>query len=436
MKNMNKRKDSNRTSKYKQEAEKLGEDSMSALGKNLYLLVEGDTEVAYFEKLKQNLWLKHSLAGVKVEKTHDFATAQGIEKVNKEANTIWFVTDNDKGNAFILEVKDMPFFTQLTDEQLPQVIREKLYSAYVSDKHNYFLSIHDYLAWVSSAIGVEDAVLFWDRIQHHTPEKKRDFEKFVDDEKRNKTKLKLAYSCIAFEFWLLLHFEQNNTAFLWVDKEKGINVDVMTALKKWREKYEKGYFIWKNGAKTSEEKCHAYNCLYDDFTKEFPTRADDWQVLIKIFRAIKNAEWLRQEMLPILNRQSGKWYEVNPYILGIDSLMMELLNIKPLNQAIDYFDLTIKFNFDCEKVQLTFQIAVNDGNHFQVSHEQQSKFEIRDSLGNIFLPIINEPIDFPNSNQPIVFQYIIPELIATQLVLIFKDPRPRAKSSQLFVLIN
>jgi hypothetical protein len=345
------------------------------------------------------------------------------------------VTDNDKGNAFILEVKDIPFFAQLTGDKLPQVIREKLQSAYDSDRHNYFLSIHDYLEWLSSAIGVEDTVLFWDRIQHHTPEKKRDFEKFVEDKKRNRTKLQLAYSCIAFEFWLLLHFEQNNTPFLWVDKKKSITVDVMTALKKWREKYEKGYFIVEKGVKTSKEKpCHAYNCLYDDFTKELPTRDDDWQVLIKIFRAIKNAEWLRQEMLPILNRQSGKWYEVNPYILGIDSLMMELLNIKLLNQEIDYFDLTIKFNF--EKAQLTFQIAVNDGNHFQVSHEQQSKFEIRDSLGHVFLPIINEPIDFPNSNQPIDFQYIIPDLITTQLVLIFKDPRPRAKSSQLFVLLN
>jgi hypothetical protein len=188
-----------RTPKYLQD--ELSEENISNnFRKNILLLVEGDTEIAYFDKLRKNSYLDGSLASVKIEVVHDIKTAQEKELSNKEANTIWFVTDNDKGNAFILEVNNIPFFSQLIDEQLPQLIREKLFNAYDTDKHNYFLSIHDYLAWVSSAIGIEDAILFWDRIQHHTPEKKRDFAKFVEDKKRNKTKLELAYSCIAFAF--------------------------------------------------------------------------------------------------------------------------------------------------------------------------------------------------------------------------------------------
>ena len=231
-----------KTPKYRQD-ELLEENSINNFRKDILLLVKGNTEAAYFDKLRRNSYLDGSLASVKIEVAHDIKTARAIEKDNKEAHTIWFVTDNDKGNAFVLGEKTIPFFTQLTDNQLPRLIREKLYSAYDSDKHNYFLSIHDYLTWVSSAIGAEDAILFWDRIQHHTPEKNRDFEKFIVAKNENETKLQLAYSCIAFEFWLLLHFEQNNTPFLWVDKDKDITVDVMTAFKKCRKEYEKGYFV-------------------------------------------------------------------------------------------------------------------------------------------------------------------------------------------------
>ena len=87
--------------------------------------------------------------------------------------------------------------------------------AYNSDQHRYFLSIYDYLQWLKTSIGIADTVEFWDRIQHFTPHKYRELEEY-DKEliKKKHPKICLAFSCIAFEFWLILHFEQNTNAFL------------------------------------------------------------------------------------------------------------------------------------------------------------------------------------------------------------------------------
>jgi hypothetical protein len=409
--------------KYLQD-EAVSQDIQSnGLAKSMLLLVEGETEQAYFEKLKQNPWLI-DMAGVKIEKVGDFKTAYDKEKADKGSEQIWFVTDNDKNNAFVLEANNQPFFVNLTDNQLPQAIRDSLNAAYNSDNHNYFLSIHDYLTWLREAIGVEETVMFWDRIQHFTPIKNREFEKF-DTSKQ--TKIQLAYSCIAFEFWLILHFEQNQTPFLWVEKAKNEAIDVMTYFRSREDlcpNYEKGI----------SKPCNAYTCLYQNFDKKPQTKDDEWQVLMRIIKAIKNAEWLRYQMLPILNRQSGKWFEVNPYIKGLDDLMKELLNIKPLRQPIDYFEMTVQFDFDIQNARLSFQIATE--NAVIINSQHKSCFEIKDATGNTFYPIINETIRFPNNHEVVNLQYEMPQPIVNQLILIFKDPRSQSKSSQLLFLLN
>lgn len=406
--------------KYLQD-EAVSQDIQShGLAKSMLLLVEGETEQAYFEKLKQNPWLT-DMAPVKIEKVGDFKTAYDKEKADKGSEQIWFVTDNDKNNAFVLEVNNQPFFVNLADNQLPQTIRNSLIAAYNSDNHNYFFSIHDYLTWLHEAIGAEDTVEFWDRIQHLTPIKNREFEKF---ETSKQTKIQLAYSCIAFEFWLILHFEQNQTPFLWVNKDKNETIDVMTYLERQCPHYEKGI----------NKSCNAYTCLYQNFDKPIQTKDDEWQVLMRIVKAIKNADWLRQQMLPILNRQSGKWYEVNPYIKGLDGLMKELLNIKPLRQPIDYFEMTIQFDFDMQNAILSYQIATE--NSVLINRQHATCFEIKDATGLSFYPNINQAIQFPNDYEVVTFQYEIPQPIVNQLVLIFKDPRSQSKSSQLLFLLN
>jgi hypothetical protein len=423
----NKRQDRDRKPKYQQDEEQLKEEkAVGGLGKSILLLVEGDTEKVYFEKLKQNSWLNNSLAGVMVEVVGNLGTATKKAEAHNDAAQIWIVADNDKRNAFVLEQRGIPFFRNLSNEQLPEAIKNNLQTAYDGDLHNYFLSIYDYLQWLNTAIGSAETIEFWDKIQHFTPIKNHEFEAF--DKKyiqQNKGKIQLAYACIAFEFWLILHFEQNNKPFLWVDKDKSENIDVITYFKTIRPNYEKG-----------ETKYNAYTCLYDNLEEVHQTIQNEWEVLRRIFTAYKNVKWLHNTMLPSLNRQSGKWYEVNPYILGMDNLIAELLNIKPLGQPIDYFGLTLELDFDSSTCQLQLRIAVNDGEAFRITESQKSCFEIKNREQNSFYPSIEESIELPNQNQPVVLQYAIPETEKTDLVLIINDPRQRSKSSQLFVLLS
>jgi hypothetical protein len=72
-----------KTSKYLQD-ELAEENKVTSFGKNILLLVEGDTEVAYFEKLRKNPYLDGSLASVKIDVVHDFKTAYEKQKLIKK----------------------------------------------------------------------------------------------------------------------------------------------------------------------------------------------------------------------------------------------------------------------------------------------------------------------------------------------------------------
>ena len=116
--------------------------------------------------------------------------------------------------------------------------------------------------------------------------------------------------------------------------------------------------------------------------------------------------------------------------------MKELLNIKPLEQEIEYFGLNLIFNFDFDRLQLALQIAVNDGNAFSVEPAKAPCFEIKNRAGESFLPVIEMEITFPNEYQPVLLHYELPPPEENYLILIFKDPREGVKSSQLLFILN
>jgi len=65
--NPNKRKDKNKQPKYQEsETRKDFDTDQPSLGESLLLWVEGETEAAYFEKLKQNSWLANRLQSTMV----------------------------------------------------------------------------------------------------------------------------------------------------------------------------------------------------------------------------------------------------------------------------------------------------------------------------------------------------------------------------------
>lgn len=111
----------------------------------------------------------------------------------------------------------------------------------------------------------------------------------------NGKKVTIAFSSIAFEHWILLHFEQNRTAF---PKSKNLIDDRFLA----------------TGAG-----------FFPDYTKN--REMDIYPVLEdKTMVAIENAAWLRQQVNGELENADGKVYEVNPYT-NVDELAKLLLDI-------------------------------------------------------------------------------------------------------------
>lgn len=436
---MIKRKDKSRKAKYVQDEERLEYESVQNLGKNILLLVEGETEETYFEGIKKNSWFNPNLAGVNIKIVGNLGKAK--EEAEKEKNKyaqVWIVSDNDKRNAFVLETNNVSFFENLTAEHLPIEILNKLKSVYNTDNHKYFLSIFDYLQWLKTAITPEEIVDNWDILQHFTPEKKYEFISFDKKYIQIKhEKIHLAYSCIAFEFWLILHFEQNSTPFMWVEKSKNKSIDVFEYFKNIITDYAKGTTLKEQPDRTTKKiGCTAYESLLDDYKKTSQTRDDEWNVILRLITAYKNTKWLQGEMKPILKRQNYKWYEVNPYIYGMESLIAELINLKETEDVIDYFGLELKFSFNLENKVIKLDIENQEHDSFIINQTHQGCFVIKD-IQNEYLPIIKETL-FLSGNKlgKIRLSYTFEIVENSTLILIFKDPRQRSKSSQLLILLS
>jgi len=414
-------------------------------GKSILILTEGETEEDYFTGIKNNSHLKNQLARVKVEKSDSLVTMLWTAMQYKDKyEHIWLVYDNDKRNAFVLNENNLPIL--------------ELEEHFNENEHKYFLSRYDYLQWLKSVLGANQTIEKWDFIQHNT-QKNSDFEKYLSTNPyklfmeselfKNKESKKyksinyskskqfipewkdhtqLAYACIAFEFWLILHFEKNKTPFLWVDKDKDETIDVFEYFKKyWRADYAKG---------DNENQCSAYTCLLDNYKKQTPTHDDEYRVIFRIIRAYLNTKWLKKEMQPILERQNYKWYEVNPYIKGLDKLTAELLNIRPLDEGIEYFTWLLTFQFKYPNLQITIKNNndVRDSEVLNDNKNHKKCFEIRNTNNKRFLPAkIPTTIIAGGKTETISIPYDIPEEERTNLVLFFNDPRQQSKSPQLII---
>jgi hypothetical protein len=431
------------------------------IAKSILIIVEGDTEKNYFEGLKNNDLLKNQLAGIDVQIKNSLVEMLWFAmQEHTKFEKVWLVFDNDKRNAFIL---DKNTFDRL-NHKIPISIFQKIKTAYNQDFHNYFLSRYDYLQWLKSVLGAEDTLEYWDTIQNET-KKAKDFEKFeyknpynlfLESElfKSKKTEIytkinsrkgaefdtnwknyvEKGYSCIAFEFWLLLHFEQNKNAFLWVEKEKLEAIDVFTYYRnKWRSDYIKGNEFIKN----KHVQCVAYNSLLDDYKKYSTeiTLKDQYAILLKVITAYRNTLWLKKEMQPILERQNYKWYEVNPYVDGLEKLVSELLNIHHCKQEIAYFELNLVFNF--ENNTLSLDIENNSSTSIILNSTAKDSFIIRNTQNKTFKPQNIETIQIGlKEEKKIKIAFNIPKEENQNLILHFKDFRLRAKSSELIILLD
>jgi len=207
----------------------------------------------------------------------------------------------------------------------------------------------------------------------------------------SKLGVKIAYSSIAFEHWVLLHFEKNRTAFQRCDCETAApgvctcngQVCVTSYL---RANYLAGY---KKGS---------YK-LYSQISPHNQT-------------AVENTAWLK-----FINRgllSSGlsiiSPYQLNPYS-DVDLLLIQLLDMKKVKYSESNFPLTLNGKtFELRSTQqnsLMVRVTNSTGTAYIINN--QGAFMTRDSTGQLHQATIANPVLIdPNQSREITFSCNIP----------------------------
>ena len=190
----------------------------------------------------------------------------------------------------------------------------------------------------------------------------------------------IAFSSIAIENWILLHYEKNKTAF---NKSK----DVINYLS------DQDYFL--DDPKDSETLIYA-------------------QLEEKTETAIQNAAWLRMEMEAELEANDGKIYELNPYVT-VDKLVTKLLNFNrftygKIGETVTAADMSIQINsFQWKESLLTLDLTIT--NHQDIRYlvnKSNQDFQVTDEEGNSFPVAINaSTIIDPSSEKRIVLSFSV-----------------------------
>jgi len=374
--------------------------------KKFLILCEGETEEAYFNGLKTNEILKKKLSALKIEviaPSSKKGDTNGIidnnlkgliweamqrkkkaELQNSPYDEIWIVLDNDGRNSFRL--------TKSALGRIKQRINTQHFSILKAFENDYFLSelsFNSFLSVLFTPIIPDISLII------QLSEKLNLFEEYKDDDvkqlfyknntfnygqKRNlsesdfdihwKDYVQKAYSCRAFESWLLLHFEQCTIPF-------STSGGVVTYLKSFAPLFEKGR------GNRNKLKANAYDALKPNpFAEKYETLSKAQAALDKLETAIENGTWLQQRMLAIGKRDNLAYYELDPFtdvhfllrsLLGKE----EIITWSELGQVNDWNGLSITILFNRATQQATLSIenkthsrillnSTNIGNHLWV----------------------------------------------------------------------
>jgi len=205
-----------------------------------------------------------------------------------------------------------------------------------------------------------------------------------------KSKIKIAFSSISFEHWLILHFEKCSHPFERSDCESRstrlapiVCVCNGTTCAKTYLKQPARYPAFEKGK----------SLLYDDLKS-------------RNFTAIENAAWIRKEKSPYTDI-----HLLNPYT-DVDNLLTELLNLK----QVIYLSIGNTFNFEgvdisilnhqrnVNTVTVTLTINNQGANVFPMNNQQL--FSLRDNLNESFPYIIGATqLIQAGSNQNIIITF-------------------------------
>lgn len=200
---------------------------------------------------------------------------------------------------------------------------------------------------------------------------------FLEAEKHG---VNLAFSSIAFEHWILLHYEQHQTAF---SKSQNV-IDYLQ---------QAGYFT----GYSKKADISIYSKLKN---------------LTKI--AIENSAWLRMEMAQTLANCNKKIYELNPYTTA-DKLVAKLLDFNPviygaIKETLKIGNISITVNdiqHNNKTITLSFHL-VNDRNISYLVNQKSDCFYLTDECQNRFELVIDNPIVIePSLSQDIVLKFEI-----------------------------
>ena len=185
--------------------------------------------------------------------------------------------------------------------------------------------------------------------------------------------VKLGFSSIAFEHWILLHYEQKRTDF---PKSQNV-IDYLEPAG-----YLTGY--------SKKADISIYPRLKD-----------------LTLTAIENAAWLRMEMAKDLAACDNKIYELNPYTT-VDELVMKLLDFNPvtygyIKETLRISDYSITVNDVQRHGGITLSVCiVNHGKcsylvnnlcgHFYLKDEKQNKFQLVIDTAIIIEPSLTQDI--------------------------------------------
>jgi RloB-like protein len=200
---------------------------------------------------------------------------------------------------------------------------------------------------------------------------------FLEAEKHG---VNLAFSSIAFEHWILLHYEQHQTAF---SKSQNV-IDYLE---------QAGYFT--NYSKKAD--ISIYSKLKN---------------LTEI--AIQNSAWLRMEMAQSLANCNNKIYELNPYTTA-DKLVAKLLDFNSvvygaIKETLKIGNISITVNAVQHNIQI-ITLSVHLVNHRNISYLVNHKsdcFYLTDECQNRFELAIDRPMIIePSLSQDFILKFKI-----------------------------
>lgn len=205
------------------------------------------------------------------------------------------------------------------------------------------------------------------------------FENAQKPEKGEKI-VNIAFSSIAIEHWILLHYEQNKTAF---NKSR----DVIKYLS------DEDYFV----EDPKDENILIYSQLQE-----------------KTETAIQNAAWLRREMETELLANDGKIYELNPQVT-VDELVRKLLNFKhvtygKINQTVGIAQISIKVNSSQQNQNLlTINLTIiNHQNIGYLINNSNEEFFVTNEAGEGFpMSIAKSELIDPETEKNITLNFAL-----------------------------